>query len=93
MCRIRLSERRNRDLASIMGTSVMLAPADVNNITNFGCFVDIGIKESGLVHISNLSDTFVSDVNAIVTLQQHVIVKVLEVDIARKRIQLSLNRE
>ena len=70
-----------------------LLPGIVNNITNFGCFVDIGIKESGLVHISNLSDTFVSDVNAIVTLQQHVIVKVLEVDIARKRIQLSLNRE
>ena len=68
-----------------------LLPGIVNNITNFGCFVDIGIKESGLVHISNLSKTFVSDVNAIVTLQQHVIVKVLEVDIARKRIQLSLN--
>lgn len=70
-----------------------LLPGIVNNITNFGCFVDIGIKESGLIHISNLSDTFVSDVNAIVTLQQHVIVKVLEVDVARKRIQLSLNRE
>lgn len=68
-----------------------LLPGIVNNITNFGCFVDIGIKESGLVHISNLSDTFVSDVNSIVTLQQHVIVKVLEVDIARKRIQLSMN--
>lgn len=68
-----------------------LLPGIVNNITNFGCFVDIGIKESGLVHISNLSDTFVSDVNSIVSLQQHVIVKVLEVDIVRKRIQLSLN--
>ena len=68
-----------------------LLPGIVNNITNFGCFVDIGIKESGLVHISNLSDTFVSDVNSVVNLQQHVIVKVLEVDFARKRIQLSLN--
>lgn len=68
-----------------------LLPGIINNITNFGCFVDIGIKESGLVHISNLSDTFVSNVNAIVTLQQHVIVKVLEVDIPRKRIQLSMN--
>ena len=68
-----------------------LLPGIVNNITNFGCFVDIGIKESGLVHVSNLSDKFVSDVNAIVTLQQHVIVKVLEVDSARKRIQLSMN--
>jgi uncharacterized protein len=67
-----------------------LLPGIVNNITNFGCFVDIGIKESGLIHISNLSDTFVKDVNAIVTLQQQVIVKVLEVDVVRKRIQLSL---
>jgi uncharacterized protein len=68
-----------------------LLPGIVNNITNFGCFVDIGIKESGLVHISNLSETFVSDVNSVVSLQQHVIVKVLEVDIARKRIQLTMN--
>ncbi len=68
-----------------------LLPGIVNNITNFGCFVDIGIKESGLVHVSNLSDKFVSDVNEIVNLHQQVIVKVLEVDIARKRIQLSLN--
>ncbi len=66
----------------------MVLPGIVNNITNFGCFVDIGIKESGLIHISNLSDTFVNDVNAIVSLQQQVVVKVLEVDITRKRIQL-----
>jgi uncharacterized protein len=68
-----------------------LLPGIVNNITNFGCFVDIGIKESGLVHVSNLSDTFVSDVTSIVVLHQQVIVKVLEVDVARKRIQLSMN--
>ena len=68
-----------------------LLPGIVNNITNFGCFVDIGIKESGLVHVSNLADKFVSDVNEIVSLHQHVIVKVLEVDISRKRIQLSMN--
>ena len=68
-----------------------LLPGIVNNITNFGCFVDIGIKESGLVHVSNLADKYVSDVNEIVSLHQHVIVKVLEVDIARKRIQLSMN--
>ncbi|WP_083186966.1 Tex family protein [Polaribacter vadi] len=67
-----------------------LLPGIVNNITNFGCFVDIGIKESGLIHISNLSDTFVKDVNAIVNLQQQIIVKVLEVDVVRKRIQLAL---
>ncbi|MGV8945403.1 MAG: Tex family protein [Lutibacter sp.] len=68
-----------------------LLPGIVNNITNFGCFVDIGIKESGLVHVSNLSSTFVSDVNSVVSLQQQVIVKVLEVDVTRMRIQLSLN--
>lgn len=70
-----------------------LLPGIVNNITNFGCFVDIGIKESGLIHVSNLSDTFVKDVNAIVNLQQQIIVKVLEVDIVRKRIQLALNKK
>jgi len=68
-----------------------LLPGIVNNITNFGCFIDIGIKESGLVHVSNLSDKFVKDVGEIVHLHQQVIVKVLEVDVARKRIQLSMN--
>ena len=67
-----------------------ILPGIVNNITNFGCFVAIGTKESGLIHVSNLSDTFVKDVNAIVTLQQQVMVKVLEVDVVRKRIQLAL---
>ncbi|WP_110474094.1 Tex family protein [Winogradskyella epiphytica] len=67
-----------------------LLPGIVNNITNFGCFVDIGIKESGLIHVSNLSDSFVKDVNEHVHLHQQIIVKVLEVDIARKRIQLQL---
>ena len=68
-----------------------LLPGIVNNITNFGCFVDIGIKESGLVHVSNLSNKFVTDVSEIVNLHQQVIVKVLEIDVARKRIQLTLN--
>lgn len=68
-----------------------LLPGIVNNITNFGAFVDVGIKESGLIHISNLSDGFVSDVNAHVRLHQQVIVKVLEVDMSRKRIQLKLH--
>lgn len=67
-----------------------LLPGIVNNITNFGAFVDIGIKESGLIHVSNLSDGFVSDVNEHVGLHQQVIVKVLEVDVPRKRIQLQL---
>ena len=68
----------------------MRLPGLVNNITKFGCFVDIGIKESGLIHISNLADGFISDVNSVVKLNQAVFVKVLEVDIERKRIQLSL---
>ena len=67
-----------------------ILPGIVNNITNFGCFVDVGIKESGLIHVSNLSDTFVKDVNAIVSLNQQILVKVLEVDAVRKRIQLAL---
>ena len=67
-----------------------IVPGIVNNITNFGCFVAIGTKESGLIHVSNLSDTFVKDVNAIITLQQQIMVKVLEVDVVRKRIQLAL---
>jgi uncharacterized protein len=68
----------------------MILPGIVNNITNFGCFVDIGIKESGLVHISQLKAGFVSDVNEVVKLHQHVEVKVIEVDEDRKRIQLSM---
>ena len=68
-----------------------LLPGIVNNITNFGCFVDIGIKESGLIHVSNLSDSFVKDVNEHVSLHQQIIVKVLEVDVLRKRIQLKLH--
>lgn len=68
----------------------MILPGIVNNITAFGCFVDMGIKESGLVHISQLKDGFVSDVNEVVKLHQHVRVKVTEVDEARKRVQLSM---
>ena len=68
----------------------MILPGIVNNITAFGCFVDVGIKESGLVHISQLKEGYVSDVNEVVKLHQHVQVKVVEVDEARKRIQLSM---
>ena len=68
-----------------------LLPGIVNNITNFGCFVDIGIKESGLIHVSNLSDSFVKDVNEHVHLHQQIVVKVLDVDVPRKRIQLKLH--
>ncbi len=68
----------------------MILPGIVNNITAFGCFVDLGIKESGLVHISQLKEGFVSDVNEVVKLHQHVRVKVTEVDEARKRVQLTM---
>ena len=68
----------------------MILPGIVNNITAFGCFVDLGIKESGLVHISQLKEGFVSDVNEVVKLHQHVQVRVTEVDEQRKRIQLSM---
>jgi uncharacterized protein len=68
-----------------------LLPGIVNNITAFGCFVDVGIKESGLIHVSNLSDSFVKDVNEHVHLHQQLVVKVLDIDIPRKRIQLKLH--
>lgn len=68
----------------------MVLPGLVSNITKFGAFVDIGVKQDGLVHISQLANKFVSDPNEIVRLQQQVTVKVIEVDIARKRIQLSM---
>ncbi|MFA7139568.1 MAG: Tex family protein [Proteiniphilum sp.] len=68
----------------------MILPGIVTNITNFGCFVDIGIKENGLVHISELADRFVSNPAEVVSLHQPVKVKVLSTDTARKRIQLSM---
>lgn len=68
----------------------MILPGIVTNITNFGCFVDVGIKENGLVHISELADKFVSDPNEVVSLHQHVEVKVLSVDMARKRVALTM---
>ncbi len=68
----------------------MVLPGIVTNITNFGAFVDVGVKQDGLVHISNLANRFVKDPNEVVKLNQTVTVKVIEVDVARKRIQLSL---
>jgi len=70
----------------------MVVPGIVTNITKFGCFVDVGVKQDGLVHISELADRFISDPNEVVKLHQHVMVKVLEVDIPRKRISLSLKQ-
>jgi protein Tex len=68
----------------------MVLPGIVTNITAFGCFVDVGVKQDGLVHISQLANQYVSDPNQVVKLQQHVRVRVMEVDIARKRVALSM---
>ncbi len=68
----------------------MVLPGIVTNITNFGCFVDIGVKQDGMVHISQLANRFVKDPNEVVKLQQQVQVKVLELDLQRKRISLTM---
>lgn len=68
----------------------MELPGIVTNITNFGCFVDIGIKENGLVHVSQLADRFVSNPADVVRIHQHVQVKVMSIDHERKRIQLTM---
>jgi uncharacterized protein len=68
----------------------MILPGIVNNITKFGAFVDIGVKQSGLIHISEMAERFISDPNEIVRLNQHLKVRIIAVDIPRKRIQLSL---
>ena len=68
----------------------MELPGIVNNITNFGCFVDIGIKENGLVHVSQLTEEFISDPSTVVSMHQHVRVKVIGIDRERKRIQLTM---
>lgn len=68
----------------------MELPGIVTNITNFGCFVDLGIKEKGLVHVSQMADHFVSDPTTVVRIHQHVRVKVLGIDLERRRVQLSL---
>lgn len=68
----------------------MILPCIVNNITAFGCFVDLGIKESGLIHISQLKDGFVSDVNDVVKIHQQIHAKVIEIDELRKRVAMTL---
>ena len=68
----------------------MVIPGIINNITNFGAFVDIGIKAGGMVHISQLANKFVKNPADVVSLQQEVMVKVMDVDIARGRVQLSM---
>lgn len=71
----------------------MVLPGIVTNVTNFGAFVDVGVHQDGLVHISHLSDRFVKDPNQVVAVQQKVKVTVVEVDVARKRIALSMKSE
>lgn len=68
----------------------MELPGIVGNITNFGAFVDIGIKENGLIHLSQLADRFITDPNEVVSIHQQVRVRVLSVDTGRKRIALKL---
>ncbi len=68
----------------------MKVPGIINNITNFGCFVDIGIKENGLIHISKISNEFISDVNSKVHLSQQIEVTVIGIDTEKRKIQLSL---
>ncbi|HAQ64694.1 MAG TPA: RNA-binding transcriptional accessory protein [Bacteroidales bacterium] len=70
----------------------MELPGIITNITNFGAFVDIGVHQDGLVHVSQLADRYVSNPNEVVTLNQKVMVRVLEVDVARKRINLSMKK-
>jgi uncharacterized protein len=89
--RTTIKEFRFADIHSIEDVKEgMVVPGIVTNVTKFGAFVDIGVKQDGLVHVSNLSKTYVTDPSAIVKLHQHVMVKVLAVDIERKRIQLSM---
>ena len=68
----------------------MVLPGIVTNITNFGCFVDVGIKENGLVHVSQLCRQFVSDPTTVVSIHQHVQVKVIGIDRERKRISMTM---
>ena len=68
----------------------MILPGIVTNITNFGCFVDVGIKENGLVHVSQLAEKFISNPAEIVSIHQHVMVQVTGIDLERKRVQLSM---
>jgi uncharacterized protein len=89
--RSEIKEFKFADVRSIEDLSEgMVVPGIVTNITRFGAFVDIGVKQDGLVHISNMAKGFVKDPGDIVKLHQHVKVKVIAVDIERKRIQLSL---
>ena len=70
----------------------MIVPGVVTNLTRFGAFIDIGVKQDGLVHVSEVANRYISDPNEVLKLNQKVTVKVLEVDAARKRISLSIKQ-
>ncbi len=81
----------DKDIRKIEDLQVgMVLPGIVNNITNFGAFVDLGIKENGLIHLSQMANRYISNPTEVIQLHQHVKVKVISVDLERKRIQLSL---
>ena len=90
------SEAQTFEFANIYGIEDvhvgMIVPGSVTNITRFGAFVDIGVKQDGLVHVSEISHTYITDPNEALKLNQKVNVKVLEVDMARKRIALSIKQ-
>jgi len=89
--RSKIKEFRFADIHNMEDlTEGMVVPGIVTNVTKFGAFVDIGIKQDGLVHVSNLTKAYVQDPSTVVKLHQHVIVKVISVEIERKRIQLSM---
>jgi uncharacterized protein len=89
--RTRIKEFRFADIHSINDLKEgMIVPGIVTNITKFGAFVDIGVKQDGLVHVSNLSRNYVQDPATVVKLHQHVMVKIIAVDTERRRIQLSM---
>jgi uncharacterized protein len=89
--RSKIKEFRFADIHSLQDlTPGLVVPGIVTNITKFGAFVDIGVKQDGLVHVSNLSKNYVQDPSTVVKLHQHVTVKIISVDIERKRIQLSM---
>ena len=69
-----------------------VVPGIVTNITRFGAFVDIGIKENGLIHVSQITDKYIDDPAKVLKLNQHVKVKIIEIDLVRKRIQLSMKQ-
>jgi uncharacterized protein len=89
--RSKIREFRFADIHSMEDlVTGMVVPGIVTNVTKFGAFVDIGIKQDGLVHISNMSNKYISDPSTVVKLHQHVMVKIIAVDIERKRVQLSM---